>query len=149
MKKNAFVALTVSFCLFCSFGCGRKAAEEKEDYLKIADSYFKAVQTDNIEKALGLYSEQFFAATPRASWEKTLRSLRGKLGKLVDYAVAGHFRQNAGAEAEAKGEYFFLFFDTRYSEHRAKEEFILFRADGKEDIKIISHRISSLGMANE
>jgi hypothetical protein len=114
----------------CDFTAGRDQAAV------IAERYFVAAKSGDMNGVLALYSERFYKATSRESWRNFLNDVHARCGvpkshSLATWNVANMIGTNSGTRAT-------LVYSVQYSSCSASETMTIFIPEGKEG-KIEGH----------
>jgi len=133
MLRRLLAALASALAASCGM------SESREESVAIADRYFAAISTGDVASALGFYSPQFFAATPRADMERILKDLAQRCGKVNSHKlVAWTTTTPFGASASKT----VLVYDVQYSNCEVKETMSISKPDGGA-AQIVGHRINA------
>ena len=128
-----------------STGCTQHASVASVDPL--AKEYFEALQAGDLEKAMSMYSEDFFTRFPRETWREKLQRLITGLGPIKSYSF-----RNKQADSRYSGKFYIYQYDTIHQrddkEQRAKHTITFIQPVDNADIKLVGHRIIAPGFDN-
>ena len=124
-------------------GCGQHASVSSVDPL--AKEYFEALKGGDLDKAIDMYSEEFFARFPKESWRQQLQRLSTELGPIKAYSF-----RNKQADSRYSGKFYIYQYDTIHEsgegkEKRAKHTITFIQSINSTDIKLVGHRITAPG----
>lgn len=129
--------------LVFSAGCGQYASVSSVDPL--AKEYFEALKAGNLDKVMGMYSEDFFKSFPEETWRQQLQRLTTELGPIKAYSF-----RNKQADSRFSGKFYIYQYDTIHKssdgkEKRAKHTITFIQPVNSSDIKLVGHRIVAPG----
>lgn len=99
----------------------------------IVKNFYSALQTSNLDSALGAYDEAFFATRTRDEWRAYLQNL----GPLEKFEL-----NSKQSDTRFSGRFFIYQFYTQYKKGKAREIMTLFLPNGSDTIRIVGHKIS-------
>ncbi len=128
--------------MLLSAGCGQYASVSSVDPL--AKEYFEALQAGDLDKAMSMYSEDFFASFPREVWLQKLKRLTAELGPIKAYSF-----RNKQADSRFSGKFYIYQYDTIHEsggkEKRAKHTITFIQPVNSTEIKLVGHMIKAQG----
>lgn len=136
ISGGMFTALATIFLALLLTGCTKETSSESVEL--IATQFFDVIQKKNYDKALGFYSDDFFALKPESSWVDYLKHVNGALGDLKKVKLK---RKNISTVFS--GRRFVFVFSNQYEKGLAKETVIFFKHISKPGVKIQVHTIES------
>jgi len=124
-------------------GCAQQADVSAVDPL--VKAYFEALKNGDLDKALNMYSDNFFKQVPREAWKEKLQRLTTELGPIKSYSF-----RNKQADSRFSGEFYIYQYDTIHSgpdgkEKRAKHVVTFIQPVNSNQIKIAGHMIKAEG----
>jgi len=134
MRAEWFVAVAVAVvCSGCGLPATKRAAEQQ------ASKLYDSLAADNFDRALEVYSPQFFTKVDRQKWRQILRGLSDTLGayksrRLINWNVRKHLYSGGWRTITT------LTYRVKYAKAEATETLVFV---GAELPKILAHRISS------
>jgi hypothetical protein len=135
------------YCVFIillalSTGCGQHASVASVDPL--AKEFFEALKSSNLDKAMDMYSEDFFNRFPKETWRQKLQRLNTELGPIKAYSF-----RNKQADSRFSGKFYIYQYDTIHEsggeEKRAKHTITFIQPVNSADIKLVGHMIKAPG----
>jgi len=142
-KVNSIgLSVFISLLIFMA-GCVQQTNVSAVDPL--AKAYFEALKNGEIDKALDMYSDDFFKQVPREAWKEKLQRLTAELGPIKAYSF-----RNKQADSRFSGEFYIYQYDTIHSgpngkEKRAKHTVTFIQPVNSNKIKIAGHMIKAEG----
>jgi NAD-dependent SIR2 family protein deacetylase len=122
--------------------CGQHASVASVDPL--AEEYFEALKEGNLDKAMDMYSEDFFERFPKEIWREKLQRLSANLGPIKAYSF-----RNKQADSRYSGKFYIYQYDTIHEsdgkEKRAKHTITFIQPIDRPEIKIAGHMIKAQG----
>lgn len=143
--KAATIFLFVLLLATGLTGCGGDSPDDSPK--SVLAQYFSASSTNDFERVVTLYGEQFFAKTPKEEWLKALKSMHAKLGPYQSHQIVD-WRSDSRIGTGVDGTTVQIRCVVTYSNFLANEAFRLFRATGSE-YKIVGHHIDSDALREE
>jgi len=124
-------------------GCGQHASVSSVDPL--AKEYFDALKSGDLDKAISMYSDEFFERFPKTTWRQQLQRLSTELGSIKAYSF-----RNKQADSRYSGKFYIYQYDTIHEsgegkEQRAKHTITFIQSINSDDIKLVGHRIIAPG----
>ena len=95
----------VMLLLLIATGCTQYANVSAVDPL--AKEYFEALKSGDLDKAMDMYSEDFFQQFPREVWREKLQRLTTELGPIKAYSF-----RNKQADSRFSGKFYIYQYDT-------------------------------------
>ena len=142
-KVNSIgLSVFISLLIYMA-GCVQQTNVSAVDPL--AKAYFEALKNGEIDKALDMYSDDFFKQVPREAWKEKLQRLTAELGPIKAYSF-----RNKQADSRFSGEFYIYQYDTIHSgpngkEKRAKHTVTFIQPVNSNKIKIAGHMIKAEG----
>lgn len=136
--KKVITNFIVIFSLTLSTGCGQQAKVASVDLL--AKEFFETLKNNDLDKAMGMYSEGFFNGIPRELWRQKLESLTKELGAITSYSF-----RNKQADSRYSGKFYIYQYDTIHNGKRAKHTVTFIHPVTGGAVKIAGHRIKAPG----
>ena len=132
-----------SLLLIFAAGCGQQTHVSAVDPL--AKEYFEALKNGDLDKALDMYSADFYKQVSREAWKEKLQRLTTELGPIKSYSF-----RNKQADSRFSGEFYIYQYDTIHSgangtEKRAKHTVTFIEPVNGSEIKIAGHMIKAQG----
>jgi hypothetical protein len=128
-------------------GCGM--SQDKQGADKVAVAYLKAIQSQDVDKAMSFWDTRFMqegsTKLTEAEWRKVLTSLPKKLGKMKSYKSAG-WRINKQATPQLTGTVCTLSYNVTYEKFPSQETIVLVRPTHAKTFKVAGHNINSKGL---
>lgn len=124
-------------------GCAQQADVSAVDPL--VKEYFEALKNGDLDKALSMYSDEFYKQVSRQAWKEKLQRLTKELGPIKAYSF-----RNKQADSRFSGEFYIYQYDTIHSaadgtEKRAKHTITFIQRVNSDKIKIAGHMIKAPG----
>ena len=121
-------------------GCGQHASVSAVDPL--AKEYFEALKVGDLDKAMDMYSDDFFNRFPRDAWRQKLQRLSTELGPIKAYSF-----RNKQADSRYSGKFYIYQYDTIHEsvekDKRAKHTITFIQPISSKDIKLVGHMIQA------
>lgn len=143
--RNGFFheKVVAHFIIILSLGlslasCGQQAKVASVDPL--AKEFFEALKNNDLDKVMGMYSEDFFNGIPRELWRQKLENLTKQLGPISGYSF-----RNKQADSRYSGKFYIYQYDTIHNGKRAKHTVTFIHPVTGGAIKIAGHRIKAPG----
>ncbi len=124
------------FVLVVVTGCTQEASQSTVEVT--AQEFFGAIKSQNYDKAMEFYSDEFFNLLPREAWLEYLKETNATLGELQKSKL-----RRSHVNTVFSGRRFVFEFSNQYANGFAKETLIFFQKVRSEDILIQMHRIES------
>jgi hypothetical protein len=130
---RALLAAALALSGACSF-------QSDQDNRALIERYFAAQSTGDMNGALKLYSDRFFANTSRSEWRQVLNSLHEHCGGIRSHTLSNWSQMNSFGTAA--GSHSVLVYKVTYERCRVAESFTVFRPNNgtpaivRHDIKI-------------
>lgn len=139
---SAFYHYVIIILLLLSVGCSQYASVSSVDPL--AKEFFEALKNGNIDKAMAMYSDDFFERFPKESWRQKLQRLTTELGPIKAYSF-----RNKQADSRFSGKFYIYQYDTIHEsggkEKRAKHTITFIQPVNSAEIKLVGHMIKAPG----
>jgi hypothetical protein len=139
---SAFYRCVIIVLLLLSAGCSQHASVSSVDPL--AKEFFEALKNGNIDKAMAMYSDDFFERFPKESWRQKLQRLTTELGPIKAYSF-----RNKQADSRFSGKFYIYQYDTIHEsggkEKRAKHTITFIQPVNSAEIKLVGHMIKAPG----
>ena len=105
------------------------------------DKLFTALQTDDIDTALSLYSDEFYKGFPKEFWRTKLQKFNEHMGKMESYRI-----RNKQADTRYSGKFFVYQVDTIHQGDKKARHIITFVLPIDDSgIKLVGHKITAKG----
>ena len=127
----------------------KDSEQAKEQAQRLGDVSFLYRKTNQMDKLLGCYGEEFFEATSQEEWSQFLAGIDRKLGTLESYELQEwetRFQVAKESENAPPGQVttiVLLRYHTKYSKHEADENLTLIRGENDQSFRIVGHHIES------
>jgi hypothetical protein len=131
---GVFVVLVVVAVVMVVSAAGARMNVAKASAAK----YFEAYSQKDWDKAMTLYSVEFFGKTPKEQWRQTLPALADKLGAYQGSQLVG-WRY----VADTRGNFLVLTYNVQYVSGPATETFTFGGTANGEQMPIFGHHINS------
>ena len=119
--------------------CGGPALSEPEQMI---EKYFEAVESQQLDDLLPLYSAHFFEKTSREDWKLALVNVRQSLGELQSYRVQKPLQpREDGQDGRYRAT---LVYVVQYSKYKAEETITVYQEPSGGALSILEHNIRYL-----
>lgn len=142
LPAGTCLAIAFLFLALVAAGCTQHASVAAVD--PIAKEFFEALKNGDLDKAMSMYSEDFFARYPQETWRQRLQRLTAELGPIKSYSF-----RNKQADTRYSGKFYIYQYDTIHEGgsggQRAKHTVTFIQPVDSDDIKLVGHRIVAPG----
>jgi hypothetical protein len=139
MTKSLSLAITV---FFLPFLCGCGANNSKQEAESAINKYFAAISQQDLDKAVELYSNEFFTVIPKDKWRNLLSTFTSKLGKHISHnQIDWKYTSKVGTDGSSQ--ITVLIYKVRYENGEATETFSFLGNGESGQWKITGHQINS------
>lgn len=136
-RRNFIIGVGAIILVGIVLFLGQNMMRAKTQAQAIVDSHFAALATNGVEQALGMYSQRFFAKTPRDEWARFLTNANHKWGESKEHTILGWKTSVYPTKIIVR-----LHYKVTYSGNTTFEEFTV-SMDRKDTGRIDGHVISS------
>ncbi len=123
-------------------GCG--LLESKEEAEQKADQFYYLIGQGKRDAILEFYSDEFYEATSREEWTRSLETVTLKLGNYQQHKLMS-WQTKSLTGSDGTGTLAVLVYRVQYSKYDATETLTLFKSIGDSAFRIMGHHIHSDG----
>jgi len=141
ISKNLIAFLLLFALTSCTLSYTNREAD-KEEAKKVTDHFFELIKAKNYDAAYPLFSDDFYAVTPKAKLKELFMTVQEKLGDLTNISL-DQWQTKVVKGTDPSSEYDLLY-QNQHAKFKSAEEFKLTKNwDGK--IRILAYHVSSPG----
>ena len=130
---------TILFSILLLFGCDRPMPDL--DLTPQVNKLFSALQSNDIDTALTMYSDEFYKGIPKQYWRAQLQKFHDHMGAMESFRI-----RNKQADTRFSGKFFVFQLDTVHQGQKKARHILTYvlPVDGS-DVRLVGHKITAKG----